>query len=148
MFKKSKKIFTAILSVFLAVSMTAAPVCANGVDARAVITEPGIEPQWQNTMATAATLDFYGSTIYVSFSVTGYSGTTFSNGIITLLKLTGDDVGVVKRWTGLSSDWNLFTFSDDSATATSSGMYRVHLSIIATRNGVSEEITAKKDRTY
>lgn len=147
MFEKAKKFFIAFLSVLLAVSMVTAPVCADGVDFGTASDDPGIEPRWQNTMATAAALDFDGSTIYISFSVTGYSGTTFSNGTVTLLKYSGDNVGVVKVWTGLSSNSNIFDFSDDSLTATS-GTYRVHLSITATRNGVSETITAKKDRTY
>lgn len=147
MFKKAKNFFTAILSAFLAASMVAAPVSANGVDAKAVVVEPGIEPQWQNVGATSATLYFDGSTIVIAFAVTAYTDTTFSNGTVTLLKLSGDGVGVVKKWTGLSSNWNLFTFDDDSLTATK-GIYRVHLSITATRYGVSEEITAKKDNTY
>lgn len=147
MFKKIKKVFTTILSAMLAVSIIVAPVCANGVDARAVV-EPDIEPQWQNTMATAAALSFNGSTISISFVVTAYSGTTFSNGTIFLIKLTGSDTGIIKKWSGLSSNTNYFSFDDNSQTVTSSGTYRVLLLITATRNGVSEQITAKKDRTY
>lgn len=148
MFKKTKKIFTAILSAVLAVSMIAAPVYANGIDARAVIVEPGIEPQWQNVGATAAALSFNGSTISISFVVTAYSGTTFSSGTVFLIKLTGSDTGIIKKWSGLSSNTNYFSFDDNSQTVTSTGTYRVLLLITATRNGVSETITAKKDRTY
>lgn len=147
MLKKSKKLFNAILSASLAAVLAVSPVCANGIDAKAVVIEPEIEPQWKNVGATAATLDFDGSTIFIDFTVTAYSGTTFSDGVVGLFKLTGDDAGLVKRWTGLSASTPYFFFTDDSLTATK-GTYRVQLSITATRNGVSEVITAKKDRTY
>lgn len=147
MFKKSKKIFTAIMSAALVAVMLVSPVCANGIDARAVVVEPGIEPQWKNTMATEAALDFDGSIIVIDFTVTAYLGTTFSNGTVALFKLTGEDSGLVKRWTGLSASTPYFLFSDDSLTATK-GTYRVQLSITATRNGVSEVITAYNERTY
>ena len=147
MFKKSKKFFTAILSAILAAVTAVSPVCANGINARAAVVEPGIEPQWQNVGATAATLLFDGSTIVIDFTVTAYKGTTFSNGIVTLIKLTGNNTGIVKRWTGLSSSLPIFDFYDESLTATK-GIYRVHLSVTATRNGVSELITAQRDAEY
>ncbi len=146
MFTKTRKIFTAILSLMLAVSMMAAPVYSVGIDYRAVV-DPDIEPQWQNTMATATTLTFDGTLVSIKSVITGYSGTTFSNGSVILTKLTGTGAGTQVKWTGLSSSTNIFKFSNKSITATS-GMYRVNVRITATRNGVSEIITAYKDAIY
>lgn len=147
MFKKARKIFTAILSLVLAVSMIAAPVCANGIDVRAVALEPGIEPQWKNVGAATVALGFDGSTIVISTVVTAYTGTTFSGGVVLLTKLTGEGAGTTTRWTGLSSSTNIFKFSNYSLTATR-GLYRLNFRLIATRNGVSEVINLYKDATY
>lgn len=149
MFTKTRKIFTAIISLILTISMAAAPVYSIGADSRAVV-EPDIEPQWQNTMATTVALSFDGSIIVISTDAVGYVGTTFSKGTVRLTKLSGGNLGTVKVWSGLSSSTNIFSFDNESLSATKygHGLYRVNFTITATRNGVSEVVTGYKDAIY
>jgi len=147
MFTKKRKIFTAILSLILAVSISASPVCATGVDLCAVV-NPDIEPQWTNVSSTSVNLSFDGAVIVISIRAYGKSGTTFSNGTITLTKLTGENIGPVIQWTNRSSSTSTFSFDNDDFSANSSGRYKLSFSIIATRNGVSETITGSKEATY
>ena len=137
-----KKYLTLILVAFLVF----VPAFSTNAYASNISNDISIEPRWQHASTAKLTLDLINP-IKVSIMIFGYTGTVFSNGILTLEKISGSNCGVVETWTGISSNTSVLQFNDTSDTP-SVGTYRLTLTIIATRNGISEEIEVSKEATY
>ncbi len=147
MFKYSKNFLALTLTVTLLVSILSMPLNAVSIGSVTQSSEYEIEPLWDNANAVRLTVDLSNSKIKLSITASGYAGTQFKNGTVTLEKISGSGCGTIKTWNNLSSNSNIFTFSDSSVSRTS-GTYRLKISITAVRNGNEERITAQKDASY
>lgn len=141
MFKNAKIIITLILTLTLLTSMLVQPMYA------AQISETNVQPRWQNAATMVLTVNFDNPKIYLSVAVTGYSGTTYRNGVAVLEKISGSNCGTIKTWSGITSNTAVLSFKDSSISKTK-GTYRLTFTVTTVRNGVSETISTHKDATY
>lgn len=149
MLKKYRKFFSVVLICAVLMSMFITPLKAIdvGMDNAEIQMDSIVQPRWTNVYVTDITLGHNDGKIDISITMSGYSGTTFSNGTIVLQKVNGSSLSLIKTWRNLSSDSRDFEFTDNSKSYTS-GTYRVAITITATRNGVSETITLDEESTY
>lgn len=132
---KIRKISTVILSVVIVLSYLTLP-----ISAVLNTNQTLVQPRYTNASSVSVKLSKSNGKIVIKITVVGYSGTTFSNGNVSLYKTSGSNTGLVKSWTRLSSSSSIYIFSDNSTTA-ESGSYTVYFSIKAVRNGVVESIS-------
>ena len=147
MSKLKNKTIATVLTLTLFSSIAVCPLHATTHDTfegSEVTMQSSIQPFWNNVRTVSLAFDCENSNIYISLKITGLAGTTFKNGVIKLEKIAGNDTGVKKTWTKLSSSKNIFSFIDESVPA-QSGTYRVTYSIDAVRNGVTENINGTRD---
>ena len=139
-----KKVVVCLCAILMILFSTGVPSYAQ----RALSSTPQlastVQPRWINVSGITLVLDVSKSPIYVSFSIGGYLGTTFSNGTLVLEKISGSHTGVIKTWTGLSCSSPAYIFDDDVYTTLTAGQYRMTLTITATNNGASEVIEVSK----
>ena len=126
------------LSKLLALSFVCIFVCMSALTAFA--NEVNDEPiyRWTNVKKISWSNNVIGSQLKVSATITGYSGTTYSNGSIKVKNSSGT---VIASTSGISSTLNSFTASI-TFTKPASGTYTATLTITATRGGVSETVTS------
>lgn len=106
---------------------------------------PEIDPlpeDYQNIASTKFIINVVGGKLIIDIRYKAISGGSFSNGSVTVVKTNGLDRGQIKKWSGLSSSTNVFSFYDNSITLISGGKYQVTLMITVTAGGVSENIVA------
>ena len=132
---KFKHFLTLILTAVIIVSNMSLPITAALKDDSDIVS-----PMYTNVQSVKVEVTKSSSKVVITIKVTGYSGTTFSNGSVRLLKTSGSNTGLVTRWDRLSSSSSVFTFTDNSTTA-ESGSYQVNFSIKAVKNGVVESIS-------
>lgn len=136
--KKTISLILALIIVMISLAI--------GINANEKSNSINMEPRWENALSIRLSIVF-NSPLEVSTSIAGKSGTTYSNGTLTLEKISGANCGVVETWTGLSSNTPVLIFGDTSI-APSAGTYRLSLTITATCNGVSEIIESSKEASY
>lgn len=132
-----KRLAALMLALIVMSASITVPVSALEVE------ETQVQPRWQHVTSVGLILNVESNPIYISVSVAGATGTTYSNGTVRLLR---DGVQIAK-WTGLSATTPFFNFSNNSITRRS-GSYELQFSIVATRNGVSETISSFKTNSY
>ena len=142
MSKKLNKIIAIALNLVLLFSFMTHPLYAATRQE-----ETPIMPQWQNATNMILSVDLTSPQIKVSATVTGFLGTTYSNGSAVLEKISGSNCGTVKTWTNISSNTPVLQFTDNTVTRTS-GTYRLTFTVTTVRNGVSETISSSKEATY
>ncbi len=141
---KAKKIAKMLAAAMLAGAVTVSPIAA--MEQITITDPPGIELLWDNAYTEEVDFNITNNKLYISIYIPGKSGTTFTNGTITLEKV-GSQGGVVREWTNLSSTSNTFTFTNNTYTPIKGG-YTLSYRITAVRNGVSEVIYGSKSLTY
>ena len=122
---------TAIMLAVLLVCAISVPVFADSAD------DP-IVYRWTNVQKVEWSKSTSGNTVTVKAKITGYSGTTYSNGSIKVKNSAGT---LIAQATGISSSLRSFTASC-SFTKPAAGTYTATLTITATRSGVSETVTS------
>ena len=154
MFTKKKKaqkrkllVLTLVVSM-LCSSMTVPLQAVGIVDSTTTsISVSEIQPYWINARRMTLTLSLAESKIFISSTVTGNPGTTYKDCIITLEKISVSNCGVKGKWTGLSANNQIFTFTDQSITR-ERVTYRLTLTITTVGSNGTERITGYKDSTY
>ena len=141
MFTKTTRILTVLFSITIMASLMIQPISA------AYSSGTNIEPLWTNAASASLAINFENEDILITATITGRTGTTYKNGIITLEKVSGSSTVKIQEWTGLSSNSSIFQFRNQSIEK-NKGTYRLTLRITAVRNGVSETITINKDASY
>ena len=141
MFKKAEKLLSFIITVLLVTGLATSPLYAMSNDPTM------LEPRWTNATRVVLSMGLNSDKISLSVTIAGHSGTTYSNGKVTLEKLVGSSYVEVESWSGLSSSSAIFLFGDSSVKKVSGTTYRLRVSIKATRNGVSETITESREVT-
>ena len=141
MSKKVIIISLVLLMSFLLIGQPVYSIGTSNLDQQYVFT---IQPRWINTNGASLILDISKSPITAGFDIGGYTGTTYSNGTLVLEKISGSNTGVIRTWTGLSSNLSLYEFEGYADATLTAGQYRLTLTITATRNGVSEVIELSK----
>ena len=140
---KTKKLFMSIVTVVLTAVMLLQPALAfDIITDDDTIEPPHDSPEWD--YATSVTPDIsFGSTIDVSVSVKGKSGTTYTGGVVVLRRLKGEGtLGVIATWSDIEYDRNNFTFFDSTSIVPTAGTYRITFVITAVNNG-EEEVVSK-----
>ena len=140
----TKKITKTLAAAILAGAVTVSPVAA--LEQITITDPPGIELLWNNAGTETCTFNIVNNKLNISILIPGKTGTTFTNGSVTLEKV-GSQGGIVREWTNLSSTSNTFTFTNNTYTPTKGG-YSLTYRITAVRNGVSEVIYGSKSLTY
>lgn len=147
MLNKKRKLFMMVLSIAVAASLIVVP-CNAAIE---TISNAGIEqspsviiPYWAHVNTVTIILDVTGEYVVCDIFIMALKGTTFKDGVITLEKISGANCGLVKKWTGLYSSSQIFSFKD-SSVKTEQGKYRLSITITATRNGTSEQVTGYKE---
>ena len=133
---KLKSTIVVLLSFISIVSLIIQPIYA-------AQEEVMISPRWVNVGSITLTIDLGENPVFVAATVVGATGTTYSNGTAKLYR----DGYLVGSWTGISATTPYLRFSNQSVTRVS-GTYELIFTITATRNGVSETVTASKTAKY
>lgn len=150
MFKKMRKISTFILMLIIIASMTAQPLYADTIDAEEIVITPPptAELQWRNISYVGLSLNLSNPEgISCTVDISGYSGTTYTNGTVTLADVTDGDIDQIDQWPGLSSDNSTFEFVGRSIPPVEGRTYRLTITITTIRNGSREVIVQYIDRT-
>lgn len=92
-------------------------------------------------------LGFDDPTVAVNICIAGQNNATFTDGVVTLKKMSGTDAGKVYTWDNLSSDLPFFTFTDYSVPRTR-GTYKLTISIMTHGLNGTELFTKDFSRTY
>lgn len=145
--KKRRKCLGIVLVVSLLVSLMAMPMQAIGFKKMPIELKGGIQPYWLNAQFMRFNISFAEPKIYIAASVTGDTGTTYRDGVVTLEKISGSNCGVKGCWTDLSSNSSRFSFSDQSISR-ERGTYRLTLTITTVSSKGTEIISEYKDNTY
>lgn len=146
---KTKKLFMSIVTVVLAAVMLLQPAFAfDVITGDDTIEPPHDSPEWD--YATSVTPDIsFGSTIDVSVSVKGKSGTTYTGGVMVLRRMKGEGgLGVIASWSGIESDKSNFSFSDTTTIVPTAGTYRLSFVITAVNNGKEEVVTKNVTKVF
>ena len=106
-----------------------------------------VQPLWQHATNMIVNLNLDNPVINIAVTVTGYSGTTYTNGMAILEKIEGENCGIIKTWEGITSDFAVLQFRDQTVPR-ESGTYRLTFTVTTVRNGTSETITGYRESTY
>ncbi len=139
---KTKKLFISIITVVLAAVMLLQPAFAfDVITDDDTIEPPHDSPEWDYATSVTPNISF-GSTIDVSVSVKGISGTTYTGGVMVLRRIKGDGtLGVIESWKDIESSKSNFSFSDTTTIVPTAGTYRLTFVITAVNNGEEEVVT-------
>ena len=137
----TKKIISIVL-VSIIICIAIQPVFASGTNMNEVKNQ--VQPRWLNLASAVMKLGVSSSPIKVGFTLSGNTGTTYSNGTLVLEKISGSHTGVIHTWSNLSSNSYVYYMNDEVYTTLTAGQYRITLTITATNNGVSEVIELTK----
>ena len=145
---KIKKLFISIVTVALAAVMLLQPAFAfDVITDDDTIEPPHDSPEWDYAMSVTPDISF-GSTIDVSVSVKGVSGTTSTGGVVVLRKIKGDGTGVIASWNHMDFDSNNFNFYESTSYVPTAGTYRLSFVITAVNNGKEEVVTKNITKVF
>lgn len=148
MFKKMRRISTLILMFIVMISMAAQSLSAATIDTEEIIQPTAVEPRWRNISYVGLNLNLSDpDEIYFTVNISGYSGTTYTNGTVTLADVTDGEIDQIDQWSGLSSDTATFEFEGRSIPPVEGRTYRLTITITTIRNGSREMIVQYIDRT-
>lgn len=138
-----EKRFIKILSLVIVIFLCIQPISVIADDSFNELERASAQPRWSNVSGIQINLGTNNSKLSINIVVAGSSNASFTNGKVVVTKISGNGTGVVKTWNGLSSNMSIFRFNDNTLSYTT-GTYEVSIDIIATKNGVSETVTASK----
>jgi len=126
-------------SKLMALATIVIVLCSFAMPVKATLTTPAEEIQilaWENISLIMGGITFNGNTASCSCSINGYSGTTNVSATYELQQKINGTFYTIKTWSASSSrsylDWGA------SYAVTSGYTYRLYITTIVTRNGVSE----------
>ena len=122
MFNKKASRFLAILLSLVMVGALATFAYADGFDTPA---DDPIINEWVNVQSVQWAKSIIGNKLKITVTITGRSGTTYSNGTLTIKTASGTEIA---KWTGLSSSNSSFTIIK-TITKPAAGNYVASLSI-------------------
>lgn len=135
-----------VVFLVLALVLVAQPMTVRAVlndESKQVMEFVPIAPFWQNVQHIVLDLQFTGSTAECSGVVRGNSGTTRITATFTLERQNANGTwSSVASWSE-SADDSLLTFSASHSSVTTTGntTYRLRVTALVTRNGVTEVAT-------
>jgi len=138
--KKITKILAILMAVFMISTVIVLPASAEDLDTPET---QEIEEEYVNINSILLSTSVSSSTLTMTVTINGKSGTTYSSG---RLNVTNSSGVTIRRWTGITSSSSSPVFVR-SMTKPAAGKYTISFSIVATKGGVSETVTASKTVT-
>ena len=147
----NKKAISIIMSIIMVLSLTPIVNAEDIIVTEVVLVEDDtvVTPNWSNVASSQVIAGFSSGKVAIRIILSGFTGTTYKNGVVKLYKNSGSGYSLCKTWSGLSSSSTSFSFSDATVTASNNCTYKVSISITAVRSSNSEVISiTSQEKTY